>query len=117
MPRPRKQKLICALPVSSTFAPCGSAPAENEAVFMSLEEYETIRLIDYHNLNQTQCAQEMGVARSTVQRLYTDARRKIALCVVDGHMLKITGGDYTLCAKRGDPAKCEGCRRRRHGMD
>jgi hypothetical protein len=34
-------------------------------------------------------------------------------------MLKISGGDYTLCAKRKDPSKCEGCRRHhgRHGSD
>jgi predicted DNA-binding protein (UPF0251 family) len=118
MPRPRKQKLICSLPPCNTFAPCGSNGSENEAVLMSLEEYETIRLIDLNDMDQAQCAEEMGVARSTVQRLYMDARRKIAGCIVEGRMLKISGGDYTLCAKRKDPSKCEGCRRHRerHGQ-
>lgn len=119
MPRPKKQKLICELPTCSTFAPCGNARTDNEMVLMSLEEYETIRLIDYNNMDQAHCAEEMGVARSTVQRLYMDARRKIAGCIVEGRMLKIHGGDYTLCAKREDPAKCDGCRRhrKRHGND
>lgn len=120
MPRPRKQKLICSLPPCSTFAPSGSTDrSDSEAVFMSLEEYETIRLIDLNDMDQAQCAEEMGVARSTVQRLYMDARRKIAGCIVEGRMLKISGGDYTLCAKRKDPSKCEGCRRHRerHGRE
>ncbi len=119
MPRPRKQKLICSLPSCSTFAPCPSSNRnEGEAVVMSLEEYETIRLIDLNNMDQAQCAEEMGVARSTVQRLYMDARRKIAGCIVEGRKLKISGGDYTLCAKREDPAKCQNCRRHRerHGL-
>lgn len=117
MPRPRKQKLICGLPACSTFAPCGRHCRDNEIVLMSLEEYETIRLIDLNNMDQAQCAEEMGVARSTVQRLYMDARQKIALCLVEGKMLKISGGDYELCEKRLDPMKCAGCRRHRgrHG--
>lgn len=107
------------MPSCSSFAPCGSAYTETDVVLMSIEEYETIRLIDYHNMDQTQCAGEMGVARSTVQRLYMDARRKIAGCIVEGLPLKISGGDYMLCAKRDDPSKCEGCRRHRgrHGME
>lgn len=114
MPRPRKQKMICALPSCNSFAPCGNSADGDDAVFMSIEEYETIRLIDYNNMDQMQCAEELGVARSTVQRLYTDARRKIASCVVDGLPLKITGGDYMLCTKRKDPSKCENCRRHRN---
>ena len=119
MPRPRKQKLICAMPSCSTFAPDGSAYSEKDMIVMTIEEYETIRLIDYSHMDQTQCAEEMGIARSTVQRLYTDARRKIADCIVDGLPLKISGGDYMLCAKRKDPLKCEECRRHRgrHGSD
>lgn len=113
MPRPKKQKMICALPSCSTFAPCGGASDDREPVFMSIEEYETIRLIDYENMDQAQCAEEMGVARSTVQRLYGDARKKIAGCIVDGLPLKISGGDYMLCTKREDPSRCEGCRRHR----
>jgi predicted DNA-binding protein (UPF0251 family) len=84
---------------------------------MSLEEFETIRLIDHENMDQAQCAEVMGVARSTVQRLYTDARRKIAACIVGGHMLEIAGGDYEICEKRKEPKNCAGCgRRARHGQ-
>lgn len=110
MPRPRKQKLICSLPRCSAFGPSGSAHG-SEVIRLSIEEFETIRLIDHKNLDQALCAQQMGVARSTVQRLYTDARHKIALCLVEGRALIISGGDYALCENHGDENGCDGCRR------
>jgi predicted DNA-binding protein (UPF0251 family) len=114
MPRPRKQKLICEMPRCNTFGPCSGCASE--PVNMSLEEYEVIRLIDHEDMDQTQCADVMGVARSTVQRLYTDARRKLSDCLVSGRMLHIGGGDYTLCERRMNPEECAGCHRRgRHG--
>ena len=113
MPRPRKQKMICAMPRCSAFGPQGSSGG-GEAVILSVEEFETVRLIDHEQLDQAQCAEIMGVARSTVQRLYTDARYKIAQSLVNGQVLRISGGDYTLCENRS-PDMCRGCGRRRRG--
>ena len=101
MPRPRKQKIICSLPRCRAFAPFDGTGA-GEAVVLNVEEFETIRLIDHEGLDQAQCAEEMGVARSTVQRLYNDARCKIAQCLVDGRALEISGGDYVLCQGQKD---------------
>lgn len=79
-----------------------------EMLFMTVEEYEIIRLIDWKGLSQEEAAGEMGVARSTVQRIYGEARKKLADCIVNGRSLKISGGDYHLCPNR---EQC-GCRRR-----
>ena len=114
MPRPRKQKKICSMPAVSAFGPADQTPHKTDIVLMSIEEYETIRLIDHENLNQEQCADIMGVARSTVQRLYTDARSKLAESLIDGKTLKIKGGDYTLCAQPKDMSICTGCKRYRN---
>jgi predicted DNA-binding protein (UPF0251 family) len=38
---------------------------------MTVEEYETIRLIDLLGYMQEQCADQMHVARTTVQRITT----------------------------------------------
>lgn len=68
-----------------------------QVMTLTLEEYETIRLIDYIGLTQEQCAEQMHVARTTVQRLYTDARKKLAVYLVKGTALEVCGGNYVVC--------------------
>ena len=78
----------------------------------SVEEYEVIRLIDLEGLEQEQCAERMDVARSTVQRMYTEAKQKVADSLVNGKILRIEGGDYILC--EGDEDPCIPCNRGPH---
>ena len=65
---------------------------------MTLDEYETIRLIDLLGRTQEDCAKQMGVARTTVQSVYNAARKKVAESLVNGVRLTIEGGDYILCS-------------------
>ena len=89
----------------------------DSVVELRLEEYETIRLIDWLDCTQEQCADQMGVARTTVQAVYNSARKKLADCLVNGKRLEIRGGNYQLCPDGGNCCgkNCEkrGCRRRR----
>ena len=39
----------------------------------------------------------MQIARTTVQLIYEIARKKIADALIDGHPLKIDGGDFIIC--------------------
>lgn len=64
---------------------------------MNIEEYETIRLIDYMAMTQEECARQMQVGRTTVQSLYRDARKKLARFLVEGSGLLIEGGDAKIC--------------------
>ncbi len=80
-------------------------------VTLSLEEFETVRLIDYSGLTQQECASQMHVARTTVQRLYTEARSKIAHFLVDGSSLNICGGNYEICKNSDRCCKKSGCPR------
>lgn len=80
---------------------------------MTLDEFEAIRLIDLEGLNQEECAELMGVARTTAQAIYNSARSKLAECLVNGAELSVSGGDVVLCEEaRG----CEGgcCHKRKH---
>lgn len=109
MPRPKKCRRICALPRHDTFGPLeGTA---GEPVEMAVEEYEAIRLMDLLDCTQEECAAQMGVARSTVQQVYDTARKKLALALVEGRRLTISGGDYALCP-RGEVCPGRSCVRR-----
>jgi transcriptional regulator with XRE-family HTH domain len=82
---------------------------------MTVEEYETIRLIDLEGLTQEECAERMQVARATVQKIYNDARSKLAESLVNGNILKIEGGDYRLYDEGEQLSCCGRCRRKRCG--
>ena len=97
MPRPKKCRSVCELPQTVAFLPENLADS-GEAVILTVEEYETIRLIDREGLSQGQCSERMQVARTTVQQIYADARKKLATVLVEGLPLRIAGGDYRLCS-------------------
>jgi len=107
--RPQKCRRVCAAPGYTEFAPHGGCA--KQAVTMALDEYEAIRLIDLEEMTQEQCAEQMGVARSTIQAIYTRARKKIAECIVHGRRLQIDGGDVRFCEHRGDTCGKSCCRR------
>ena len=96
MPRPRKCRKVCYFPQTLEFVPVGEEQ-EREVVILSVDEYETIRLIDKEGFSQEQCGESMKIARTTVQQIYTSARKKLARVLVDGLTLRIEGGDYALC--------------------
>lgn len=80
---------------------------------MTVDEYETIRLIDLEGMNQEACANHMNIARTTVQGIYLEARRKLALALVEGRVLCIAGGDYRLCDGQGSCCRQGGCQKKR----
>lgn len=115
MPRPRKWRKVCCLPDSSRFGPLDSPVDAANAVNMTVDEYETIRLIDLDGFTQEECANQMNISRTTVQGIYDKARRKIAESLVDAKVLWIEGGEYQLCDGRGSGCGRSGCRRHRYG--
>lgn len=125
MSRPKKCRRICSYPDYRSFMPgedvpeswmrerhaeqCaaqrmqtsgmrkpGKAVSSEELVVMTLDEFETIRLMDACGLTQEECAEEMQVARTTVTAVYDSARRKIAEMLVEGKRLMIAGGRVRL---------------------
>ncbi len=113
MPRPIKYRRVCCLPDNNKYGPLGVGKAGAELINMTVDEYEAIRLIDLEGLNQAQCATQMNVARTTVQGIYIEARRKLAESLVNGKILIIEGGEYQLSCD--DENVCgKYCRRRGH---
>lgn len=113
MPRPKKCRKVCCLPPINEFVPLREDGKFREAVVMTVDEYETVRLIDHEGFSQEECSGYMNIARTTVQQIYDSARKKVAHALVDGLPLKIEGGDYRLCDGEERYCGCGGCRRHR----
>jgi len=83
---------------------------------MTVDEFETIRLVDYEQKTHEECAALMDVSRTTVTEIYQSARAKIADALVNGKKLVISGGEYRLCG--GEISSCFGiCRRAAFSSD
>jgi len=113
VPRPTKRRRVCHYPRSIAFDPAQGAEGLSP-VFLTVDEYETIRLIDREGLSQEQCSQFMQIARTTVQRIYESARKKLADTIVDGRPLRIEGGDVQLCDGRSEDCGHSGCFKQRY---
>lgn len=102
MPRPQRCRRVCREPDYPCFVPerGGGEPC----VTLTIDEFETIRLVDYGKQTHQQCAEQMDISRSTVTEIYESARFKLADALVNGKRLVISGGNYRLCG--GDSPCC-----------
>lgn len=103
MPRPTKCRRVCHYPHTLEFHPISGTDGKNTVV-LTVDEYEALRLIDREGFSQEQCSESMQIARTTVQKIYGNARKKLADVLVDGLPLRIEGGDVQLC--NGAPTGC-----------
>lgn len=113
MSRPKKGRKVCSLPANAEFFPANGLD-QQETVSLGIDEYEAIRLIDYQNFTQEECAGYMGISRTTAQDIYSKARYKLARMLVEALPLRIDGGVYRLCDGREPICCCGGCTRHRN---
>ena len=52
MPRPRKLRHVCGMPLVDRFTPQTAGDELREPVVLTIDQFETIRLIDYEMLTQ-----------------------------------------------------------------
>lgn len=108
MPRPKRSRRVCEEPYFMSFSPTDTVP--QQAVNMTVDEYEVIRLVDFLGKTHEECAEQMQVSRTTVTEIYESARRKLADVIVNGRQLKISGGSFRLC--EGNVTGCRQCKHR-----
>lgn len=106
MPRPPKCRRVAYLPDVTAFKPVGVPMGELEEVVLSVEELEAIRLKDVEGLDQEMGSREMGVSRPTFQRILTAARAKVADALVNGKVIRIEGGVYSVAGTRWTCRHC-----------
>ncbi len=96
MPRLPKCRRIRVFPDYYSFVPENVEAQELETITLALDEYETVKLLDAEGMNQEECANSMGVARTTVTAMYESARKKIAMALVEGKRIRISGGNVEM---------------------
>ncbi len=107
MPRPRKHRRLGHAPQPAFYKPVGVPLRTLDCTVLLHEELEALRLADLEGCYQEEAATQMAVSRSTFQRIVTEARRKVAEALVNGHALQIEGGTFRVVAVRWH---CDDCR-------
>ncbi len=93
MGRCKQIRKVESTPGAAGFRPFGRDCKKGNRVELLLDEYETVRLLDYEGKQQAEAAELMNVSRPTLTRIYMEARRKMATALVEGRPLCITGGN------------------------
>lgn len=96
MAREPKCRRVETIPKVTIFKPAGISRTGLQEVVVKLEELEAIRLKDLLGLEQEEGAERMGVSRPTFQRILMEGRAKIARALIEGHAIRIKGGNYCL---------------------
>lgn len=106
MPRPRRFRRILEEPQIRCFKPEKENDALLKPIEITIDEFEALRLRDYHDIQQKRSAEIMGISQSTFHRILTSARKKISKALIEGNTIIIVGEDYVTDKKR---YKCNSC--------
>ena len=103
--RPKKYRRIHKDPKICRFSPRGKAGRPDE-IDLTMDEYESVRLVDYLGKRQKEAARLMHISQQTFSRILNRARRAVADMVVNGKIMRIQGGVYVLStSKQNDEIK------------
>lgn len=90
--RPKKTRSIKCLPGERCFKPLCRPLDGLEGVYLTLDEFEAIRLADLEGLKQADAAKKLRISRPTFSRIIESARRKVGDALVNIKAIKIEGG-------------------------
>lgn len=113
MPRPRKRRILRYRPRPAIYKPAGIPLDSLNQVRLLQEELEALRLADLEGMTQVEAAQQMGISRSTFQRILSRAHRQVALALCEGHALQIVGVELERAPTQTHPSH-NTARKRRH---
>jgi predicted DNA-binding protein (UPF0251 family) len=82
-PRHKKARHCECAEKGGVFKPARIPMKDLKRISFFRDELEALRLCDYKGLTQAQAATKMGISRSTVQRILTEARKKTAMALTE----------------------------------
>ena len=89
------------------YKPYGMERCRSRSERLKYEEFESIRMIDYHMLSQDEAAKRMNISRPTFTRLYNNALKTIARAFAEGKCIEMDGGNYSFDAEWYRCSKCK----------
>jgi hypothetical protein len=90
--RPKKTRWVKCEPGERCFKPLCRPLSKLDGVYLSLDEFEAVRLASLEGLKQVEAAKLMKISRPTFSRILTSAQRKIADGLVNIKAIRIEGG-------------------------
>jgi len=87
--RPRLKRKVRFNPKVDYFKPQGIPMSSLEAIELTKEELEALRLKNIKNLDQKECALAMKTSPATLQRILASAYNKITIALVEAKAIKI----------------------------
>ncbi|MCC7554189.1 MAG: DUF134 domain-containing protein [Methanobacteriaceae archaeon] len=91
MVRPKRKRRIAQCPKQKCFNK--DINNSSKPINLSIDEFEAIRLKDYHEIKQKESAELMGISQSTFHRILNSAKKKIAISLIEGREIVI-GDDF-----------------------
>ncbi len=98
--RPKKTRWIKCLPGERCFKPICKPLSKLEGVYLTLDEFEAVRLADLDGLKQVDAAKRLKISRPTFSRIVASARNKIADGLVNIKAIRIEGGCCKVIIRR-----------------
>ncbi len=90
--RPKKERTVQCEPGERCFKPLCRPLSKLETAYLTLDEFEAIRLADVEGLKQKDAAKIMRVSRPTFSRIISSARSKVGDALVNIKAIRIVGG-------------------------
>lgn len=90
--RPKKTRWIKCAPQERCFKPLCKPLNKVKDVYLTIDEFEAVRLACLEDLEHTQAAKFMKISRPTFSRILTSAQKKIADGLVNIKAIRIEGG-------------------------
>ena len=90
--RPKKTRWIKCSPEKRCFKPISKPLNKLEEVYLTLDEFEAIRLACLNGLKHEDGAKLMRISRPTFSRIIASAHKKLADALVNIKVIKIEGG-------------------------
>ena len=94
MVRPKIERRIVKKPDYTCLKHGDVLESNQETIKMNLDEFEAIRLGDYHNIKQKEAAELMGISQPTFHRIINSARKKTAMSLIEGKKIEINNENF-----------------------